>query len=59
MANKVTETITELSPRIHIDEFLGTISEMSDIQKAGFKVTTNKIWMRREEWEQLMTKYRK
>lgn len=55
---KAEETVT-LVPRIHINEFLASYPDMSEMQRAGFKAFANKEWMRPKEWANEYNKYSK
>lgn len=46
-----------LPPRIHIDEFLQGNRDLSVMERAGFRVTVKKEWMRKEDWVKELVLY--
>jgi hypothetical protein len=60
MADKKDKEVVkpvELPPRIHISEFLSTHTDLGVLQKAGFKATVKKEWMRLSEWQEQFSIY--
>lgn len=45
-------------PRIHINQFFGGHTDITEVQKAGFKVFVGyKDWLRENEWNEAFKRY--
>jgi hypothetical protein len=57
VAEQEEMTVDIPEPRIHIDQFLATVTDINELTKLAFKRVIGKQWMRENEWNDCLKSY--